>query len=173
LHETEGGLAKRHAALACTETLSSIARTLGLSEAVDLAPAERAAGGDKQDNLMADSMEAVIGAAYLDGGLKVCEDIIRGLWGEKVHVLHHPPLDPKTGLQEWAQARGLPVPKYEILKRDGPDHAPLFTISVSVEGFPSFEAIGASRRVAEKEAARLLLEHIQTLNWQNHDPSTK
>lgn len=164
-NDSEGALAKRQAALGSTETLALIARFLDIGAVVNMSDSERAVGGMNQDNLLADSLEAVIGAVYLDAGLEPCREIIQGLWGEKVHVLETPPLDSKTGLQEWAQARKLALPLYEILKRDGPDHAPVFHIRVSVEGFGSQMAIGSSRRNAEKEAARLMLEHLQTHHW--------
>jgi ribonuclease-3 len=164
-HESEGGMAKRHSALACTETLAEVATTIGLQDVVILSDAERSAGGMKQENLLADSMEAIIGAIYLDRGLKTCHDVIAGLWGEKIHILKEPPIDSKTGLQEWAQARKLPVPKYEIINREGPDHAPVFHISVTVEGFDPQTAAGSSRRVAEKEAARKLFAYLQEHHW--------
>jgi len=164
-HESEGGMAKRHSALACTETLADIARSIGLQEVVILSDGERSAGGLKQENLMADAMEAVIGGIYLDNGLAACHGVIEGLWGEKVHILKEPPIDPKTGLQEWAQGRKLPVPLYEIVKREGPDHAPVFHISVTVKGYGMQIGIGASRRAAEKEAAKKFMEWIQEYRW--------
>lgn len=163
--ESEGGLAKRHSALACTETLAEIALNIGLPDVVMLSEGERAAGGMKQENLLADSMEAIIGAIYLDSGLKACHDVIQGLWGEKVHVLKEPPIDAKTGLQEWAQARKKPVPKYEIVKREGPDHAPFFHISVTVEGYAPQIGEGSSRRIAEKDAAKKLLNFLEEHHW--------
>ncbi len=163
--ESEGGMAKRHSALACTETLAEVATTIGLQEVVILSEGERAAGGMKQENLLADSMEAVIGAIYLDKGLSACHAVIEGLWGEKVHILKEPPIDSKTGLQEWAQAHKLPVPVYEIVKREGPDHAPQFQISVTVLGYPSQTGTGSSRRVGEKEAAKKLLSYLEEHHW--------
>jgi ribonuclease III len=166
--ESEGGMAKRHAALACTETLVDVAKELDIASVIYLSEAERAAGGLLQGNLLADAMEAVIGALYLDGGLEACKSVIHGLWGEKVHVLTTPPLDPKTGLQEWAQARKLPTPVYTILSRTGPDHAPTFEIEVRVDGFPPQSATGASRKMAEKDAATLLLNYLETHHWHDH-----
>ncbi len=163
--ESEGGMAKRHSALACTETLAQVATTIGLQDVVILSEGERAAGGMKQENLLADSMEAIIGAIYLDKGLSACKDVIEGLWGEKVHILTEPPIDAKTGLQEWAQARKKPVPRYEIIRREGPDHAPVFHISVTVEGYAPQVATGSSRRIAEKDAARKLLDYLEEHHW--------
>lgn len=164
-HENEGGMAKRHSALACTETLAEIATTIGLQDVVILSEGERSAGGMKQENLLADSMEAIIGAIYLDKGLEACHGVIQGLWGEKVHILKEPPIDPKTGLQEWAQARKLGVPVYEVVKREGPDHAPVFHISVTVKGYGLQIGIGSSRRIAEKEAAKKFMAFLEEYHW--------
>ncbi len=73
-----------------------------------------------------------------------------------------PPQDAKSALQEWAQARGLSLPTYRVVEREGPDHAPVFTVAVEVSGKPSAVATGASKRVAEQAAARMLLEEIET-----------
>ena len=163
--ESEGNLAKRHSALACTEALAEVANTIGLQDVVILSDGERSAGGMKQENLLADSMEAIIGAVYLDRGLNACHAMIEGLWGEKVHVLKEPPIDSKTGLQEWAQARKLGVPIYDVVKREGPDHAPVFHISVTVKGYGLQIGMGPSRRVAEKEAAKKFLAHLEEHHW--------
>lgn len=163
--ENEGGMAKRHSALACTETLAEVAVTIGLQDVVILSDGERSAGGMKQENLLADSMEAIIGAIYLDNGLNACHNVIEGLWGEKVHVLKEPPIDSKTGLQEWAQARKLGVPAYDVVKREGPDHAPVFHISVTVKGYGIQIGTGSSRRVAEKEAAKKFLAYLEEHHW--------
>lgn len=164
-HENEGGMAKRHSALACTETLAEIANTIGLPDVAILSDGERAAGGVKNENLLADSMEAIIGAIYLDRGLEACHTVIQGLWGEKVHILKEPPIDPKTGLQEWAQARKLGVPAYDVVKREGPDHAPFFHISVTVKNYGMQIGTGNSRRVAEKDAAKKMMAFLEEYHW--------
>ncbi len=159
-HEAEGDLAKRHAALVQGELLATIAREINLGDALILSEGERGAGGADNDNMLADGLEALIGAIYLDAGLEPCRRLLTALWGERVNILSAPPQDPKTALQEWAQGRGLPLPAYDVAGREGPDHAPRFTISVTVQGFPPAQAAGSSRRAAEKEAARLLLERL-------------
>ena len=161
--DNEGGLAKRHAALVCTETLAQIALELDISEIVMTSSAELASGGATQENLLADCMEAIIGAVYLDQGLAACATMVTALWGERVYTLHQPPMDSKTGLQEWAQERRLPIPVYAIVSKEGPDHAPFFNVSVTVRGFDPVVASGASRRAAEKEAARILLEKLNNI----------
>jgi ribonuclease-3 len=158
--EKEGTLARRLSALACTETLAKIALTIDLPDVVRASESERASGGVTQENLLADCMEAIIGAVFLDRGYQSCHDLIAGLWGEKIFTLAQPPLDPKTGLQEWVQARHLPVPVYEVVGREGPDHAPIFHIRATVEGYDPAEAKGPSRRAAEKDAAKALLDQL-------------
>jgi ribonuclease-3 len=159
--EKEGSLARRHSALACTGTLAKIARDLGIPEVVIASSAELASGGNKQDNLLADCMEAIIGAIFLDKGYVPCQEVITALWGDQIYTLSQPPIDSKTALQEWAQGRGLPIPTYDIAERTGPDHAPVFRIRVTVEGFAPMEAEGSSRRTAEKAAALAMLDAVQ------------
>jgi ribonuclease-3 len=159
--EKEGSLARRHSALVCTETLARIARELDIPTVVIASSAELASGGNKQDNLLADCLEAIIGAMFLDKGYVPCQEVVTALWGDKIYTLSQPPVDSKTALQEWAQARGLPVPAYEIIERTGPDHAPQFRIQVTVQGYPAIDTFGSSRRVAEKLAAQKMLDYLQ------------
>lgn len=158
--ESEGSLARRHAALVSGVTLAAIAGQIGLGDVMHLSEGERAAGGAKNDNILADVMEALIGAAYLDGGLEPCQTLIAGLWKDTLHIMIQPPQDPKTALQEWAQARGLGLPEYVLEGRDGPDHAPSFRISVRIAGFDPASGEGPSRRAAEKIAAVHLMNMI-------------
>lgn len=159
--ESEGGLAKRHSALVQGRTLADIAIGINLGEDIILSDAEREAGGAENENILADVMEALLAALYLDGGLDVAKKVITQLWGDRVHTLKKAPQDPKTGLQEWVQARALPLPEYEVIERSGPDHAPLFTVQVTVEGFQEGVGEGSSRRQAEKEAAKAMLKILK------------
>lgn len=159
--EKEGSLARRHSALACTETLAKIARDLDVPGIVNASSAELASGGNKQDNLLADCMEAIIGAIFIDKGYIPCQEVITSLWGDRIYTLSQPPVDSKTALQEWAQARGLPIPTYEIVERSGPDHAPQFKIRVTLQGIEPMEAIGGTRRTAEKAVAQAMLDSLQ------------
>jgi ribonuclease-3 len=160
-YEKEGDLAKRHAALVQGKTLAAIARKIDLGTAMILSEAERAASGADNDNMLADGLEALLGALYLDAGILECKNLINRLWDELLDVMLQPPQDPKTALQEWAQGKGLPLPAYQIIEREGPDHAPVFTIRVNVTGHKPVEATGASRRMAEKNAAEKLLSILQ------------
>lgn len=162
--EQEGDLAKRHAALVQGKTLAVVADKINLGEVMVFSDAERAAGGAQNANILADGMEGVIGALYLDAGLEKCAEIIRKLWGDLITTMHKPPQDPKTALQEWAQGRGLPLPSYDLVGRKGPDHAPVFEIKVTVEGYPGWATTGASRRQAEKDAAGMLLAYLREMD---------
>lgn len=159
--ENEGDLARRHAALVSGAALARVAAKIDLGTALTLSQAERAAGGAQNENMLADAMESLIGAIYREAGLDPCKRVIAALWADMLHTMDRPPTDPKTALQEWAQGRGLPLPRYEVVARDGPDHAPVFTISVNVSGLTPATASGASRRAAEKEAAQILLNTIE------------
>src|SRR5688572_16054273 len=122
--EKEGGLAKRHSALVQGHTLAALATSAGLSAYIKMSNAERIAGGSENENILSDALEAILGAVYLDGGLEPARKIILDLWGSNIRTLIELPPDPKTELQEWAQARGLGLPHYDIKGKSGPDHAP-------------------------------------------------
>ncbi len=158
--EHEGDLAKRHAALVCGEMLAEIGQEIKLGDYIHFSHAEYASGGPKNDKLVADAMEATIGAIFLDSNFRTCRNLLATLWGQRIDTMKTPPRDPKTQLQEWAQARGLPVPSYEIVNKEGPDHAPVFEIEVQMKHHDPVRRKGTSRRDAEKEAANALLEHI-------------
>lgn len=160
--EPEGALARRHSALVQGTTLSSIAGEHGLGDALILSQAERESGGAENENILADAMEALLAALYRDGGLKAAHTVIERWWGDRVHTMVRPPQDPKTALQEWVQARGFPLPTYDVVGRDGPDHAPLFTIEVCAADAKPVQAQGSSRRAAEKKAAKTMLKHLMT-----------
>jgi ribonuclease-3 len=158
--EQEGELARRHAALVRAETLVKIARELALGERLLMASGEIQSGGRDNASNLEDALEALIGALYLDGGMQAAEQFILPRWTEIARNIKAPPKDAKTALQEWAQARGLPVPNYEILGKTGLAHAPEFTIEVTVEGYPPVQAKAPTKRAAEQEAAGLLFEQL-------------
>jgi len=158
--EAEGSLAKRHAALVCSQSLASVARILGLGEYIRMAMSEQNGGGRDNSSNLEDGCEALIGALYLDGGLKVAEEFILKHWEALARSVGEPPKDAKTTLQEWAQGRGFKLPTYSVVETTGPAHAPEFTIEVSVESGQSAVAKAASKRQAEQLAAKMLLEQI-------------
>jgi ribonuclease-3 len=156
--ESEGDLAKRLAALVQGSFLATIAAEMNLGNHIALSDSEAQAGGAQNEHILADVFESLIGALYLDGGFKKCQDLIHDLWQDKLDVMKKPPQHPKTKIQEWAQSLGLPLPVYEIIEQSGPDHAPVFEIEIRVEGHPPVRAKGRSRQLAEKEAAREFLK---------------
>ncbi len=158
--ESEGHLAKRHAALVNRDILASIAETIQLEQALMLVNAEDLRRG--RINVLSDALEALIGAMYGDAGsLEPARAFIRSRWLSYVNDATEVPQDAKSSLQEWAQARGLPLPLYEQVAASGPAHAPRYTIRVSVNGFAPEEAEGASKRDGEKKAAALMLEKVK------------
>jgi ribonuclease-3 len=158
--ESEGALARRHADLVRREALARVAGELALGEFLVLAKSEEDAGGRNNPALQADACEALIGALYLDGGLAAARTFVERHWRPLLAASEKPPQDPKTALQEWAQARGLALPVYRELDRTGPPHDPVFVIEASVAGYPPEVGEGRSKRLAEREAAERLLSLI-------------
>jgi ribonuclease III len=159
-NEPEGELARRHAALVRGETLSQVARALDLGADLTIAASEARGGGRDTASNLEDALEALIGAMYLDGGIAAAESFIVSRWQTLAMQAVAPPKDAKTALQEWAQARGLPVPTYTLVQSTGPAHAPLFTIEATVRGFAPARAEAAAKRVAEQAAAESLLKTL-------------
>lgn len=159
--EPEGHLAKRLSALVQGSFLAQIARELELGSFIDFSQAEASAGGADNENILSDVFEAVIGALYIDSDYKTCHALIEKLWGDRFDTMESPPQHPKTKLQEWAQAQNLPLPHYHIVDRSGPDHAPVFDIQLSVQGYAPVIAQGRSRQEAEKRVAELFMQKIE------------
>ncbi len=160
--DDEGALGARLSHLVNRETLAEVARDLGLAAWLRLSRGEEGSGGRTNPGILADCLEAVIGALFIDGGLAAAERFVRGHWSARVDALRAPPRDAKTKLQEWAQGHGLSRPTYHLKEAAGPDHAPRFRVEVSVEGLPPAIGEGGSKRAAEQAAARRLLERIGT-----------
>jgi len=158
--ESEGDLARRHAVLVSRDSLAVVARMLDLGRFIRMSPGESGAGTADSATVLADSLEAVFGALYRDGGLNAAAPVIQRLWAPLVEAAPEPPREAKTALQEWAQARGLPLPAYRTVREEGPPHKPVFTVEVTVGGEPSAVGTGGSKRIAEQEAARALLEAL-------------
>jgi ribonuclease-3 len=158
--EDEGHLARRHTGLVQRAAIAAAAGALGLSPHIRLSTGEAKTGGLQKDTILADTLEALIGAIWLDGGLPPARDFIEKFWRGMLHTQGDPPMDAKTALQEWAQGRGLPVPEYRTLSRGGPEHAPVFEVEVVIPGLPLVRAAASSKRAAEKNAAQKMLETI-------------
>jgi ribonuclease-3 len=159
--EQEGQLGPRLAQLVSQPVLAAIAEGLGLPAALSVAPGESRAGVRLRATVLADAMEALIGALYLDGGLAPARRFVRAAWADTMRVQADPPKDPKTTLQEWLLARAMPLPEYRVVSRDGPPHDPVFVIAVDAAGATGTGTAG-SKRVAERLAADDLLAKLPT-----------
>jgi len=158
---TEGQLAPRFNALVRKETCADVARQIDLGAVLKLGRSEMLSGGRRKEALLADAIEAVIAAVYLDGGFEAARAMILMLWGARVNDVEVDARDAKTALQEWAQARKQTPPTYEEIGREGPDHAPLFTIEARMQTGEAETANAPSKRQAEQAAARALLARLE------------
>ena len=165
--EPEGKLTRMRSTLVKGETLAELARETSMGELLNLGPGELKSGGHRRSSILADAVEAVLGAIYLDSGMDEVRAVIFRLWEERIAKLNpnaHPK-DSKTRLQEYLQGRKLPLPTYEVISISGKDHAQVFEVSCTVSTLDSVvSASGNSRRKAEQEAARLTLEKLDAVN---------
>ena len=157
----EGQLAPRFNALVRKETCADVAREINLGNVLRLGRSEMLSGGRRKEALLGDAMEAVIAAVYRDAGFAVAKALVLRLWGGRIRAVEDDARDPKTALQEWAQARGMQPPLYVELSREGPDHAPVFTIAARLGDGREAQAQAGSKRHAEQDAARALLARVE------------
>ena len=153
----EGELSRRLAALVRKETCADIAREWQAGAFVKLGEGEAQSGGAQKNAILGDVCESLLGAIYLDAGIDAAEQVVHRFFAPRMSVTEQVRRDPKTALQEWAQARGLPPPVYRLAERAGPDHAPVFTIEAQVAGFEPAQGQGASKRFAEQASAEAFL----------------
>jgi ribonuclease-3 len=132
-----------------------------LGEVLKLGRSETMSGGKRKEALLADAMGAVIAAIYLDAGFASAEAAVLRLWGDRIAGVAEDARDPKTALQDWAQARGLPPPDYVEIAREGPDHAPVFTIEARLTTGEAERGTAAAKRAAEQAAAQALLGRVE------------
>ncbi|MFZ5782968.1 MAG: ribonuclease III [Pseudomonadota bacterium] len=154
--EREGQLARRHAALVSARTLSEIAGATGLGGHMI---AYRGAPPPTPATL-SDMLEALLGAVFLDAGFEAAARVVERLWGDRLGSHNPAPRPPKTQLQEWAQGRGLGLPAYREIGREGSEHQPVFLVEVSVGAFPPAQGRGATKREAESAAAGAMLDQL-------------
>jgi len=162
LHEAyplanEGELARRYNRLVRGAACSVVARRLGLGSFLILSESEDESGGREKETILADAVEALLGAVFIEAGFNIARTVVRKLWGAQIEELPHAIADPKSALQEWAQGRGLELPEYVAISRTGPDHAPHFITEVHIVGRKPARGEGASKRQAEQAAASALL----------------
>jgi ribonuclease-3 len=154
--EREGDLGKRLAVLVAQGSLAKVADALGIAPALRIPPNEERAGVRNRASVLADAVEAILGALYLDGGLGPARVLVRREWAPLLEASAQPPVSPKTRLQEWTLGRGLGLPEYMLVSSSGPSHAPVFVVRVLAAGRDA-EGTGESKRVAEQAAAEKLL----------------
>lgn len=154
----EGELSRRLADLVRKESCADVAVEWGVGPHLKLGDGEAQTGGRKKVAILGDVCEALIGAVFLDAGFEEARDVIVKAWTARMHAPRRPLRDPKTALQEWAQARAKATPIYREVSRSGPPHAPVFVIAVEIEDFGPAEAMGSSKRIAEQSAAQVFLE---------------
>ena len=159
--DAEGALALKFNALARREACATAAEAAGLAPHIILANSEALSGGRHKQAILAGACEAVIAALYLDGGMAAARRFVDCYWTDAFAALGSDMRDPKTVLQEWAQARkGNVAPAYRLVGRQGPDHAPRFEVEVSVAGEDPQTGQGGSKREAEQDAAQRMLEKL-------------
>jgi ribonuclease III len=161
--DSEGQLAKRFNGLVRGETCASIGRTIGLGPFLILSGSEADSGGRAKDTILADGVEALLGALFVEAGFDKAREVVRRLWLPLLDDMPEATTDPKSALQEWAQGQGLPLPRYTEVTRQGPDHAPHFVSEVRVPGHPPARGEGPSKRIAEQAAATAMLAGANAL----------
>ncbi|WLQ11512.1 ribonuclease III [Hahella aquimaris] len=156
----EGQLSRLRARMVKGVTLAEIAREFDLGEYLRLGSGEMKSGGFRRESILADALESIIGAIYLDAGFEVCTDRVLNWFETRLQKLNlkDTQKDSKTRLQEYLQARQLNLPRYEVISVQGEAHAQTFHVRCEIDGLPdSTEGTGSSRRVAEQKAAKQAL----------------
>jgi ribonuclease-3 len=153
--EGEGQIARRYAVLVSAKVLNEIAGEIGL------APFVIGDKGAPTPTILADAVEALLGAVFLDAGFEVAGRIVDRLWGARLENNRLAERPAKSRLQEWAQGRGLALPVYTEIGRAGSEHEPVFTVEVTVGTFPPAQGQGPTKRDAESAAARALMEQVK------------
>lgn len=161
-NQPEGVLSRMRANLVCTGTLAEVAEELDLSPLVYLGWGERKAGGHRRESILADALEALIGAVLVEGGVDAMTELVHRLWAPRMAALDPEAAtkDPKTRLQEHLQGQGYPLPEYTLVETSGADHAQQFTTECTVEGQVAVRGEGSSKRRAEQEAAQEMLRRL-------------
>jgi ribonuclease III len=166
-HASEGDLSRLRAKVVSREPLAEVAAELGIGQVLQLGSGELKSGGFRRQSILADALEALFGAVYLDGGLAAAEPLILRLFGPRIAALPAPEAlkDAKTRLQEYLQSRSLSLPRYAVLTVQGEDHAQTFEVSCDVPGLGArAHGRGSSRRRAEQQAAERMLAQIAAQN---------
>ena len=154
----EGEIAPRFNALVDARTCADVGVEMELDHFIRADAVLKARTRGSASNYLADAVEALIAAIYIDGGMDAARSFILRYWGPRSRTVIEKPANPKGELQEWVAKSKDVRPKYIIEKREGPDHQPVFTVSVQVSGFMTATGVGNSRRAAEEAAATAFLQ---------------
>jgi len=155
----EGELSSRLHALVDKHACGRVGERMGVGAAMRLSPGETRTGGRRKEGVVADAMEALLAAVYLDADIEAVRAVFDRAWAEELATPAPRALNnPKSALQEWSQGAGRPLPVYRVIGQTGSDHAPTFTVEVSIPGVEPLTAQGRSRQDAEKAAATALLK---------------
>ncbi|MHA1558723.1 MAG: ribonuclease III [Alphaproteobacteria bacterium] len=156
VHEKEGHLSRRFAALVSRQICEKVARSINLDQYLLFCNID-----EKNfflTSVLSDAMEALIGALFLDGGFYASYEFVKKHWGTILCAALKPPKDPKSVLQEWVQKKGLNVPTYYVVDKTGPEHLPFFEIKLVVEGYEEVYGQGHSKRQAEQNTAKKFID---------------
>lgn len=156
-NEPEGSLSQRYTGLVCKETVSKVAKKLGLNRDMIVIGNELRTN----ENVLCDIAEAVIGAIFIDGGFLVAQRFVEKHWQGLINEKIAPPKDAKTCLQELLHSQNFPIPKYEMVSKSGSEHEPIFEIAIRVSGLESVSGFGKNKKLAEFEAASKMLDKLQ------------
>ena len=160
-HKEEGFLSRTRAALVCEKSLATQAKRLEIGRYLRLGHGEERNGGRERESILADAMEAVMGAVYLDGGFEAVKETVLEIFRQAIDDARHGKYvinDYKTALQEKLQSRGITDIKYTLIEEAGPDHDKTFWVQLEVDGTPKSKGTGKSKKQAEQKAAEVMLE---------------
>ena len=160
--ETEGALDKKFASLVNKNMCLSIANKLNLSKFIKT-NTNKTNNYKPENKIISDTCEAIIGAIFLDQGIKVVENFILKIWNEYIENTQETKIDSKTMLQEFSLKKYKVLPKYNLLKTKGPKHKPVFHVQVKIKSSKSIDGIGSSKKLAEQDAATSLLRKMNLL----------
>ena len=166
---SEGELARRFNQLVRAETCADVAQRWELGKLIVMSGGEAESGGRAKKTILANACEAVLGAIFIDGGYEPARDVVHRYWAAELSGLDLAAPDAKSILQEWAQGRHLPLPRYIEVSREGPDHEPRFTSEVQIDGVAPERGHGANKRAAEQAAALAMLLREGVWQAPQHD----
>ncbi|HTP39777.1 MAG TPA: ribonuclease III [Steroidobacteraceae bacterium] len=161
----EGALSRLRARIVSGESLARVAAQLAIGEQLELGPGELKTGGHRRESILADGLESVCGALFLDGGLEAARRILLQVLAPQLALVEQAdaPKDAKTRLQEWLQGRGLPLPRYDVQAVSGEPHAQSFEVSCEVTALGMMtQGQGSSRRRAEQLAAEVFIQRLES-----------